>query len=321
MTVVIDAPTSVRRLRVGCEFLHDLEWPVTFVLQVEPRPDSVRALSSAGVETWPPTSLHEYIDLYGNTCQRFVLGPGSVRIRYEAEVEVDGGVDEANETASQAAVADLPDSTLHFTLASRYCESDTLSNTAWRLFGDAPPGWPRVRAVVDWVHDNVTFRHGSTVSATGATDVYLQRQGVCRDFAQLAVAFLRGLNIPARYCFGYLADIDVPVIEPMDFVAWLEAYVGDRWYIFDPRNNARRTGRVLIGRGRDALDIAMMTHYGAAPLRAMRVVAEPIEAPPWSSAVPAVVGEFDADLVRPDGTPAPASTRTIQPPPGSRPTE
>src|SRR5579863_7264167 len=119
VTVVIDAPTSVRRLRVGCEFLHDLEWPVTFVLQVEPRPDSVRALSSAGVETWPPTSLHEYIDLYGNTCQRFVLGPGNVRIRYEAEVEVDGGVDEANETASQAAVADLPDSTLHFTLASR----------------------------------------------------------------------------------------------------------------------------------------------------------------------------------------------------------
>ena len=168
-------------------------------------------LSSAGVETWPPTSLHEYIDLYGNTCQRFVLGPGSVRIRYEAEVEVDSGVDEANETASQAAVADLPDATLHFTLASRYCESDTLSNTAWRLFGDAPPGWQRVKAVVDWVHDNVTFRHGSTVSATGATDVYLQRQGVCRDFAQLAVAFLRGLNIPARYCFGYLPDIDVPV--------------------------------------------------------------------------------------------------------------
>src|SRR5580700_3032575 len=175
---VIDAPTSDRRLRVGCEFLHDLEWPVTFVLQVEPRPDAVRALSSAGVETWPPTRLHGYSDLYGNTCQRFVLGPGSVRIRYEAEVDVDSGVDEADETASQAAVADLPDSTLHFTLASRYCESDTLSNTAWRLFGDAPAGWQRVKAVVDWVHDNVTFQHGSTVSATGATDVYLQHQGV-----------------------------------------------------------------------------------------------------------------------------------------------
>ena len=297
MRVVIDAPTSGRRLRVGCEFLHDLEWPVTFVLQVEPRPDSVRALSSAGVETWPPTSLHQYTDMYGNPCRRFVLGPGSVRIRYEAEAEVDSGVDEADETAALAAVADLPDSTLHFTLASRYCESDKLSNTAWRLFGDAAPGWQRVKAVVDWVHDNVTFRHGTTGSSTGATDVYLQREGVCRDFAQLAVAFLRGLNIPARYCFGYLPDIDVPPAdEPMDFAGWLEAYVGDRWDIFDLRNNTRRTGRVLIGRGRDALDIAMMTHYGAAPLRAMRVVAEPIEAPPWSSAVPAVVGQFVGDL-------------------------
>ena len=159
---MIDAPTSGRRLRVGCEFLHDLEWPVTFVLQVEPRPDAVHALSSAGVETWPPTPLHEYTDMYGNTCQRFVLGPGSVRIRYEAEVEVDSGIDEADETATQRAVADLPDSTLHFTLASRFCESDKLGNTAWRLFGDAPPGWQRAKAVVDWVHDNVTFQHGTS---------------------------------------------------------------------------------------------------------------------------------------------------------------
>jgi transglutaminase-like putative cysteine protease len=200
-------------------------------------------------------------------------------------------------SATQAAVADLPDATLHFTLASRYCESDRLGNTAWRLFGDAPPGWQRVQAVVDWVHDNITFRHGSSGTSTGATDIYLQREGVCRDFAHLAVTFLRSLNIPARYCFGYLPDIDVPAAdEPMDFAAWLEAYVGDRWYTFDPRNNMRRTGRVLIGRGRDALDIAMMTHFGAAPLRAMRVVAEPIDAEPWSSAVPAVVGAFSGDV-------------------------
>ena len=295
--VVVDALTRVRRLRVGCEFLHDLEWPVTFVLQVEPRRDSVLALSSAGVETWPPAALHEYTDLYGNTCQRFVLGPGQVRIRYEAEVDVDAGIDEVDEAATQALVADLPDSTLHFTLASRYCESDRLANTAWRLFGDVTPGWPRVQAVVDWVHDNITFRHGSSGPSTGATDIYLQREGVCRDFAQLAVTFLRGLNIPARYCFGYLPDIDVPQLdEPMDFVAWLEAYVGDRWYTFDPRNNTRRTGRVLIGRGRDALDIAMMTHYGAAPLTAMRVAAEPLDARPWSSAFPPVVGAFAGDL-------------------------
>jgi transglutaminase-like putative cysteine protease len=294
--VVIDAPTSGRRLRVGCEFLHDLDWPVSFVLQVEPRRDAVLALSSSGVETWPQVDVHQYTDMYGNTCERFVLGPGSARIRYEAEVEVDAGIDEVDELAAQAVVADLPDATLHFTLASRYCESDKLGNTAWRLFGDTAPGWQRVQAVIDWVHDNVTFRHGSSGPSTGATDVYLQREGVCRDFAHLAVTFLRGLNIPARYCFGYLPDIDVPLPdEPMDFAAWLEAYVGGRWYSFDPRNNARRTGRVLIGRGRDALDIAMMTHYGAAPLRAMRVVAEPIEARSWSSAIPAVVGEFSGE--------------------------
>jgi transglutaminase-like putative cysteine protease len=294
---VIDAPTSDRRLRVGCEFLHDLEWPVTFVLQVEPRRDAVRSLTSAGVETWPPTVLHEYTDLYGNTCQRFVLGPGSVRIRYEAEVAVHSGIDEVDYTATQSAVADLPDPTLHFTLASRYCESDRLGNTAWKLFGDVAPGWQRVQAVVDWVHDNIAFRHGSSGTSTSAVDIYLQRAGVCRDFAQLAVTFLRGLNVPARYCFGYLPDIDVaPADEPMDFVAWLEAYVGDRWYTFDPRNNTRRTGRVLIGRGRDALDIAMMTHYGAAPLTAMRVAAEPIEDAPWSSSFPAVVGDFPGPM-------------------------
>jgi transglutaminase-like putative cysteine protease len=294
--VVTDALPGRHRLRVGCEFLHELSWPVPFVLQVEPRRDAIQEIESAALDTWPQTTLHEYTDLYGNTCRRFTLGPGSARIRYEAEVEVDAGIDLSDETAQQAAVADLPDSALHFTLASRYCESDRLSTTAWRLFGDVDPGWHRVQAVVDWVHDNIDFRHGTSGTLTGATDIYLQRQGVCRDFAHLAVTFLRGLNIPARYCFGYLPDIDVPTDEPMDFVAWLEAYVGDRWYTFDPRNNARRTGRVLIGRGRDALDIAMMTHYGQAPLHAMRVTAEPVSAAPWSSAMPPILGEFPGDI-------------------------
>jgi transglutaminase-like putative cysteine protease len=293
VAVVTDVPTGRHRLRVGCEFLHELSWPVAFVLQVDPRRDSVLEIDRAALETWPPTTNHEYIDIYGNTCRRFVLGPGSARIRYEAEVEVDAGIDAADEAAEQSAVADLPDSALHFTLASRYCESDRLSTTAWRLFGDVDPGWRRVQAVVDWVHDNVAFRHGSSGPLTGAVDIYLQRQGVCRDFAHLTVTFLRGLNIPARYCFGYLPEIDVPVPdEPMDFVAWVEAYVGNRWYTFDPRNNARRTGRVLIGRGRDALDIAMMTNYGEARLLAMRVAAEPVSDVPWSSVVRPVLGDF-----------------------------
>ncbi len=280
-------------MRVGCEFVHDLSWPVALVLQVEPRPDAVLAVAQSQLETDPAVPIGRYVDIYGNVCRRLTLGPGRTRIRYEAEVDVDAGVDEADPTATQPAVADLPDEVLHFTLASRYCNSDRLSNTAWALFGGVPEGWSRVQAVIDWVHNNITFATGSSDTGTGATEIYVQRRGVCRDFTQLAVAFLRGLNVPARYCFGYLPDIDVPIVpEPMDFAAWLEAYVGDRWYTFDPRNNQRRTGRVVIGRGRDALDVAMLTSYGRAPLEAMRVVAEPVTASPWSSAHPPVRGEF-----------------------------
>jgi transglutaminase-like putative cysteine protease len=280
-------------VRVGCEFVHDLSWPVSLVLQVEPRPDAVLSVSDAQLLIDPPVPVHQYLDIYGNICRRMTLEPGISRIRYEAEVEVSGAVDAADPDAMQQPIADLPDEVLLYTLASRYCDSDRLANTAWGLFGGVPAGWARVQAVIDWVHDNVTFQPGSSTPSTGASDVYLQRRGVCRDFTQLAVAFLRALNVPTRYCFGYLPDIDVEVEPvPMDFVAWLEAYIGGTWYTLDPRNNARRTGRVLIGRGRDALDVAMLTTYGRAPLTAMRVMAEPSDAPPWSSALRVTFGEF-----------------------------
>ncbi len=243
----------------------------------------------------PFVPAHQYVDIYGNICRRITLEPGTSRIRYEAEVEVSADVDAVDPEAIQPPIADLPDEVLLYTLASRYCNSDRLANTAWGLFGDVPAGWARVQAVVDWVHDNVTFKIGSSTPSTGASDIYLQRRGVCRDFSQLAIAFLRALNIPARYCFGYLPDIDVDVVPgPMDFVAWLEAYVGGVWYTFDPRNNTRRTGRVVIGRGRDAVDVAMLTTYGHAPLTGMRVMAEPVEASPWASASPAILGVFEA---------------------------
>lgn len=263
------------------------------VLQVEPRPDAVLATADAELRTKPSVPVHRFTDIYGNIGARLTLGPGRTHIRYQALVEVGGDVDDADPAAPDTPVAEIPDDTLHFTLASRYCQSDTLSNTAWALFGDTPPGWPRAQAVVDWVHNNVTFAHGSSTPDTTAADIYIQRRGVCRDFTQLAVAFLRALNIPTRYCFGYLPDIDVAAsAEPMDFAAWLEAFIGGRWYTFDPRNNARRTGRVVIGRGRDALDTAMLTTYGLAPLTAMRVVAEADDVPPWSSADPPVLGTF-----------------------------
>lgn len=282
-----------RRLRVGCEFIHELSWPVSIVLQVEPRPDAVLTINAAELHTEPSVPLHHFVDLYGNVAARCTLGPGRTRIRYQAEVDVADAIDVADPEAAQTAVADLPDEALHFTLASRYCQSDVLSNTAWALFGNTPPGWSRAQAVMDWVHHNITFKHGSSTPDTTAVDIYLQRRGVCRDFTQLAVAFLRALNFPTRYCFGYLPDIDVPEArEPMDFAAWLETFIAGRWYTFDPRNNERRRGRVVIGRGRDALDTAMLTTYGLAPLTAMRVVAEPADAPAWSSADPPVLGAF-----------------------------
>jgi transglutaminase-like putative cysteine protease len=164
---------------------------------------------------------------------------------------------------------------LLFTLPSRYCLSDELSDTAWDLFGNTWPGWERVQAVCDWVHQNVRFQYGTSTPRTTAVDVYEKRVGVCRDFAHLALTFCRAMNIPARYTFGYLPDIGVPPPdEPMDFCAWFEAYLGGRWLTFDPRNNTRRVGRVVIGRGRDALDVAMVTTYGSHTLQSMVVWAD-----------------------------------------------
>jgi transglutaminase-like putative cysteine protease len=280
-------PADRRRVRIGCEFLYSLAWPVPVVLQVEAREDGDGEIASESFFSEPQTATRTYIDPYGNRCRRMTLPPGDLRLRYEAEVLTDPGPEPEDIAAPQQDVANLPDKVLHFTLPSRYCESDVLSNTAWELFGGVPGGWTRAQSINDWVHNNIAFEPQSSDPTTSAVNVYRRRQGVCRDFAHLAITFMRALNIPARYCYGYLPDIDVPPLgEPMDFVAWLEAYLGGTWHTFDPRNNVRRTGRVLVGRGRDAVDVAMVTSYGQAPLVSMRVVAEDAALPPWSSADP-----------------------------------
>lgn len=288
-------PVEACELRVGCEFRFELPWPVHVVLQVEPRPDAARRTIPPLLVTDPAVPTHEYADAFGNVCRRMDLAAGPARIRFAAEVVTDAEPDPVAPDAVQHPVSDLPDGVLQFTLPSRYCQSDVLANTAWRLFGDIEGGGRRAQAVCQWVHNNLTWVPGSSLTSTSATDVYIRREGVCRDFAQLAISLLRALNIPARYCFGYLPDIGVaPAAEPMDFAAWLEVYVGGGWYTFDPRNNAPRIGRVVIGRGRDALDVAMLTSFGTAPLLALRVAAEPASAPPGSSADPAVLGTFDS---------------------------
>ncbi len=172
----------------------------------------------------------------------------------------------------------LPHEALVYLLASRYCETERLMDEAWRLFGAITPGWGRVQAVCDFAHQHICFGYHFARATKTAAEAYAERQGVCRDFAHLAITLLRCLNIPARYCTGYLGDIGVPPTPaPMDFAGWLEAYIGGAWHTFDPRNNERRIGRTVIGRGRDAADVAMVTSFGAVELRSMVVRAE--EAP------------------------------------------
>jgi transglutaminase-like putative cysteine protease len=269
---------STLRLKVGCHFVHRLETPIPAVLQVEPRRDGAFTVLRESLDV-PGVPTLEYLDIYGNTCRRLVMPAGESAIRYDAVVEVPDEVDPSDEAAVEPRVDDLPDETLLFTLPSRLCPSDELGTTAWRMFGGIEPGWHRVQGICDWVHDNIEFRLQSSTPQTTATAVFLQRAGVCRDFAQLAISFCRALNIPARYVFGYLPDIGVPLNpDPMDFCAWFEAYLGDRWWTFDPRNNQRRRGRVVIGIGRDAVDVAMLTSYGTAPLVTMTVWADQVAA-------------------------------------------
>ena len=247
------------------------------MLQVEPSRTDRAAIVQERWTITPNASRHGYRDMYGNLCERLELPASASSIRYDALVEVPANIDETDESAAEVAPGALPDEVLVYTLPSRYCLSDELADEAWRLFGTTTSGWGRVQAICDYVHDTIRFQQGASSPLTTAVDVYTNRVGVCRDFAQLAISFCRALNIPARYAFGYLPDIGVPPDgSPMDFCAWMEVWLGGRWFTFDPRNNQRRVGRVIVGRGRDALDCAMLTSYGNAPLETMLVWADEV---------------------------------------------
>ena len=265
------------RIRVGCEFLFDAAVPVPTVVLVRARQDGGVMVEREMWHVQPNASFSDLVDMYGNHARRVVIGAGKASLRYDAEVTTSAALDEVSPVAVQHRVEDLPGEILIYTLASRYCLSDVLSDAAVNLFGTTPLGWERVQAVCDWVHDNVRFDYAATRPDATSIDVFEARVGVCRDFAHLAISFCRALNIPARYVFGYLPDIGVaPLPEPMDFCAWMEVYLGGRWWTFDPRNNASRIGRVVIARGRDAMDVAMVTSYGKLLLEQMTVWADEI---------------------------------------------
>jgi len=262
--------------RVGCEFIYEAPAPTPAIAQVFVRPDGDHRIVAERRGLEPEAAFREFCDGFGNRVGRFVVPEGTFTLRYDALVEVSGEPDPVVPEAPQTPVEELPDEALRFVLPSRYCQSDRLLSVAWDLFGETEPGWARVQAVCDWVHDNLTFMHGS-VGLADAVEVYLQRRGVCRDFAHLAVTFCRALNIPARYGFGYMGDIGVPPMDaPMDFHAWFEVFLGERWYTFDCHHNTPRIGRIFVGRGRDAVDVAMLTTFGAAALQRMTVWADEV---------------------------------------------
>jgi transglutaminase-like putative cysteine protease len=220
----------------------------------------------------PPVPISGYRDGFGNWCSRIFAPAGAMRISADTIVSDSGLPDRQTSDAAQIPVQDLPPETLVFLVASRYCDSDRLLDVAWKHFAHTEPGSARVQAICDFVHARIAFNYQHARATRTASDAYEEQRGVCRDYAHLAIAFCRALNIPARYCTGYLSDIGTPLpYPPGDFAAWFEAYLGGEWHMFDPRNNVPRIGRVLIARGRDAADVAITTTFGPNTLSGFRV--------------------------------------------------
>jgi transglutaminase-like putative cysteine protease len=231
------------------------------------------------IVTQPPVPITAYRDGFGNWCSRIVAPPGEIRISTNAVINDTGLPDATDPLAVQHAVEDLPNETLVYLQGSRYCETDRLSETAWSLFEKSPPGWGRVQAINDFVHNHITFGYEHARATKTALEVFQERTGVCRDFTHLGVTLCRCMNIPARYCTGYLGDIGVPPsAAPMDFSAWFEVFLGGRWHTVDPRNHVPRIGRILIAQGRDAADVPLSNAFGPNTLTGFRVWTDEVKA-------------------------------------------
>jgi transglutaminase-like putative cysteine protease len=263
------------RIRAGFEIVYDCPAPVAMLLTLSVHPSRRTDLETPEwLRTDPVVEVRQYIDDFGNICGRVLAPAGRFVMSTDFVIGDSGLVDDYAPDAIQIAPHNLPDEVLIFLLGSRYCETDRLIDLAWSLFGGTPLGWPRVQAICDFVHDHIRFDYAQARPTKGAYEAYVEGQGVCRDYAHLAIAFCRCMNIPARYCTGYLGDIGVPIEGVMDFSAWFEVYLGGRWYVFDARNNIPRIGRILIARGRDATDVAISNTFGPAFLVGFKVVSE-----------------------------------------------
>jgi transglutaminase-like putative cysteine protease len=268
------------QIRVGYELFYRFPQPTPMIVTLSVHYSRASDLVQPDhMRTSPSVPLSAYRDSFGNWCTRLVAPAGQMQISSDAVLNDTGVPDRVAPWAPQVPVEALPEETLIFLLGSRYCETDRLTEVAWSLFSASPPGWGRVQAICDFVHRHITFGYEHASPTKTAREVYENPRGVCRDYAHLAVAFCRCMNIPARYCTGYLGDIGMPPpYAPMDFAGWFEAFLGGEWHTFDPRNNVPRIGRVLIARGRDAADVAIATTFGPGTLERFVVRTDEVRA-------------------------------------------
>jgi transglutaminase-like putative cysteine protease len=267
------------QIRVGFEIIYHCLRETPMILMVHVHYSRAQDIVVPDhLTTDPPVAVTAHRDVFGNWCSRIVAPAGRIRLSSRAVVRDTGQPDVLAPGAQQVPVRDLPEETLVFLLGSRYCETDLLSQPAWDLFSHTPPGWSRVQAICDYVHNHIVFNYQDARPTKTAWEAFQERRGVCRDFAHLAIAFCRCMNIPARYCTGYLGDMGTPPpYGVMDFAAWFEVYLGGKWHTFDARNNVPRIGRVLIARGRDAADVAIATTFGPTSLERFTVWTDEIQ--------------------------------------------
>lgn len=255
---------SGMRVSIGCRLHYKMIQPTPLIAMLNVHYSRFGNLERADyLVTSPSVPLESYRDRFGNWCTRMVAPAGNFSLSSDGIFWDPGLLDPVSPGAVQHAVEDLPHETLVYLLGSRYCDTDLLSEEAWRLFEKTQPGWSRVQAICDFVHESVSFNYMQASSTRTASQTLSERHGVCRDFTHLAIAFCRCMNIPARYCTGYLSDIGEPEPYPSgDFAAWMEVFLGSRWWVFDPRNNTRRSARILVARGRDAADVPLTQTFG-----------------------------------------------------------
>ena len=255
-------------ISAGCQMTYDCPQPTPMLLTISPHPSRAPDLLAPQTVTFnPPIPFRQYLDGFGNTCTRIVAPAGRLEIATALIARDSGLVDPVLPLSRQHPVEHLPDEILVYLLGSHYCDTDRLADIAWKLFGQGPTGWERVQSICDFTHSRIKFGYEHARPTRTASEAFYEQRGVCRDYAHLAVTLCRCVNIPARYCTGFLGDIGTPPPwGTMDFAAWFEVYLDGAWHTFDARNNTPRIGRILMARGRDATDVAIATTFGPCTL-------------------------------------------------------